>query len=175
VHCIGLRFEPDGAADWFGASMETATDRRLDVSTRIDAGAEDGFETMQNTVASALQSGGWPLDKDLRADVRRLETGEPSLALSATERRRMQRLYAKCVGVSPRMLQSVFRFRKVFDHAEDADWLSAALEAGYFDQPQMARDFRRFLDCTASQWAREQVELARSMAAPRTEETSQET
>jgi AraC-like DNA-binding protein len=168
VTCVGLRFEPDGAADWFGAAMETATDRRIDAGARIKSRtAEDWFDILQDAVAEALQAKGWPLDKQVRADVRRLEAGEPSPALSATKRRRMQRLYAKRVGISPRMLQSVFRFRKVFDHAEDTGWLSAALEAGYFDQPQMARDFRRFLGCTASEWARGQVELARSVSAPR--------
>jgi AraC-like DNA-binding protein len=168
VNCIGLRFEPDGAAGWFGAPMETATDRRLDVSARM-APAEGEFSYLQDAVASVLRSKGWALDRSLRADIRRREAGEPLPDLSATEQRRMQRLYARCVGVSPRILQSVFRFRKVFDHASGADtnWLSAALEAGYFDQPQMARDFRRFLDCTATEWAREQVELARSMAGPR--------
>jgi hypothetical protein len=177
VNCVGLRFEPDGASDWFGAPMEAATDKRVDVSDRIEGAGqtpEDWFAILQDAVAAALHSKGWPLDKDVRADVRRLETGEPLPALSATERRRMQRLYARRVGISPRMLQSVFRFRKVFDHAADADWIAAALEAGYFDQPQMARDFRRFLDCTASEWAREQVELARSLSAPRTERTAKE-
>ena len=166
VDCIALRFEPDGAAGWFDQPMENATDKRLDASARI-AVTDDGFESLQHAVAGVLLLKDWPLDEDVRADVRRQESGEPSPALSATERRRMQRLYSRNVGVSPRMLQSVFRFRKVFDRASDAGWLSAALDAGYFDQPQMARDFRRFLDCTASEWAREQVELARSMAAPR--------
>jgi hypothetical protein len=170
VNCIGLRFEPDGAADWFGASMETTTDKRVDAGDRVSGNGqttEDWFELLQDAVAGALRSKDWPLDEEVRADVRRQEAGEPSPARSAAERRRVQRLYARCVGISPRMLQSVFRFRKVFDHAHDADWLSAALEAGYFDQPQMARDFRRFLDCTATQWAREQVELARSITTPR--------
>jgi hypothetical protein len=177
VNCAGLRFEPDGAADWFGEPMEAATDRRVDVGSRIDGAGQapkDWFELLQDAVAAVLQPKGWPLDTEVRADVRRLETGEPSPALSATERRRMQRLYARRVGISPRMLQSVFRFRKVFDHPADADWLSAALEAGYFDQPQMARDFRRFLGCTASEWAREQVELARSVSAPRRTRTRPE-
>jgi hypothetical protein len=58
----------------------------------------------------------------------------------------------------------------VFDHAleptpEAGGWLEAGLGAGYFDQPQMARDFRRFLGCTATEWAREQVELARAIAS----------
>jgi hypothetical protein len=177
VNCIGLRFEPDGAASWFGAPMETATDRRIDVSNRIEAAsqfADDWFDLLQDAVAGVLHAEDWPLDKQVRADVRRLEAGEPSPALSASARRRMQRLYARHVGISPRMLQSVFRFRKVFDHAADTDWISAALEAGYFDQPQMARDFRRFLDCTASEWAREQVELARSVSAPRKERVKRE-
>ena len=43
--------------------------------------------------------------------------------------------------------------------------LEAGLAAGYFDQPQMARDFRRFLGCTATEWAREQMELARQLAS----------
>jgi len=50
--------------------------------------------------------------------------------------------------------------------AEDAEgWLDAGLGAGYFDQPQLAREFRRFLGCTATEWAREQVELARAIAS----------
>jgi AraC-like DNA-binding protein len=44
-------------------------------------------------------------------------------------------------------------------------WLEAGLAAGYFDQPQMARDFQRYLGCTATAWARDQVELARSLAS----------
>ena len=70
----------------------------------------------------------------------------------------------------PRLLRSIFRFRRVFDHAarpgEDVEgWLEAGLQAGYFDQPQMARDFRRFLDCTATDWARDQHALARAIAS----------
>ncbi|MDP3737338.1 MAG: hypothetical protein Q8R02_08105 [Hyphomonadaceae bacterium] len=173
VGCVGLRFEPDGAADWFGASMEMATDRRLGIEDRIvangSASPESWSDILQDNIAGALRSRGWPLDKNLRADVRRQESGGVSPALSATEQRRTQRLYLRAVGVSPRTLQSIFRFRKVFDHAVGADpgWLATALEAGYFDQPQMARDFRRFLGCTATEWAREQAELARSVASPR--------
>ena len=68
----------------------------------------------------------------------------------------------------PRIFRSILRFRRVFDHAvgpEALGWLEAGLEAGYFDQPQLARDFRRFLGCTATGWAREQVGLARRIAS----------
>ncbi len=92
----------------------------------------------------------------------------PAPDRSPADQRALQRRFLDRVGVSPRMLRSVMRFRRVFDHAlepEDGGWLEAGLDAGYFDQPQMARDFRRFLGCTATEWAREQVELARAIAS----------
>lgn len=171
VRCAGLRFEPDGARAWFGAAMSQATDRRVDVSARFadpdGLAMPEAFDLLQRAVAAATV--GRTPDAALRADIRRQEAGEATPDASAAERRRIQRLYLGEVGVSQRALRSVFRFRRVFDHAQHAgaDWLAAALEAGYFDQPQMARDFRRFLDCTATQWAREQAELARAVAAPR--------
>jgi AraC-like DNA-binding protein len=82
----------------------------------------------------------------------------------------LQRRFRDRVGVPPRILRSIFRFRRVFDHAaepgpEALGWLEAGLEAGYFDQPQLARDFRRFLGCTATEWARDQAGLARRLAS----------
>jgi hypothetical protein len=166
IDCVGLRFEPDGARPWFGSDLSEATDRRRDVSARIalptQRTPEAALAVLQGEVESALERAGWPANDALRADI-----SDPDGAADPASRRRLQRLYLREVGVSARMLQSVFRFRRVFDRlqGEGADWLSAALEAGYFDQPQMARDFRRFLDCTATQWAREQVEIAKAIAS----------
>ncbi|MFT3725483.1 MAG: helix-turn-helix domain-containing protein [Hyphomonadaceae bacterium] len=170
VKCIALRFEPDGAVDWLGRDMDEATDQRLDVSERLDVrGVSDAAACrllLEDDVAGRMQDAGASLDLDVRAEIKRLVAGTEADRSSA-DQRRMQRLFLKHVGVAPRMLQSIFRFRKVFDHAvgAGASWIDASLAAGYFDQPQMARDFRRFLDCTATEWAREQVELARSIAA----------
>ena len=35
--------------------------------------------------------------------------------------------------------------------------LEAALGEGAFDKPGIARDFRRFLGCTAGEWARQRL------------------
>jgi len=167
-----MRFEPDGAACWFGAALSGATDRRVDVSSRLlvdpAVSLEDCLSLVQQHVADTLENAGWPLDRAVRDEVRRLEAGRPASSRDPAERRRLQRLFLRHVGVSPQALQSVFRFRKVFDRASEpdaGDWLAIALDAGYFDQPQMARDFRRFLGCTATDWAREQVGIGRAIAS----------
>ena len=115
--------------------------------------------------------GDWVIDPVVRAEIETAGRDQSTPARAPSEQRALQRRFADRVGVSPRMLRSIFRFRRVFDHAAhpgkpDAEgWLGAGLEAGYFDQPQMARDFRRFLGCTATEWAREQQALARAIAS----------
>lgn len=112
---------------------------------------------------------GWAVDAAIGAEVEAIAADRPAAVRTPAEQRAVQRRFLDRVGVSPRALRSITRFRRVFDHVTtgdpDAGWLEAGLEAGYFDQPQMARDFRRFLGCTATQWARDQVELARAIAS----------
>lgn len=173
---VAVRFEPDGARDWLGVSVDRATDRRLDMTDRL-AGltAPAGDPEGQVSAFVAWLEGqkaeqDWSLDGLVRAEIEAASDDRPSPDRSPSEQRALQRRFADRVGVSPRMLRSIFRFRRVFDHAahpgQVADgWLGAGLGAGYFDQPQMARDFRRFLGCTATEWAREQQALAKAIAS----------
>ncbi|MBU3971626.1 MAG: helix-turn-helix domain-containing protein, partial [Alphaproteobacteria bacterium] len=110
----------------------------------------------------------WSLAQAVRAELAAAFADRPPPVRSAADQRALQRRFRDRVGVPPRMLRSILRFRRVFDHAQGPDalgWLEAGVEAGYFDQPQLARDFRRFLGCTATEWARDQVGLARSLAS----------
>lgn len=176
VELVAVRFDPDGARDWLGAAVATATDRRLSMVDRLEgvvppAGdPEAQARVMTNRLETLVLQQGWTVDAIVRAEVEAIMADAPAADRSPSEQRALQRRFLDRVGVSPRMLRSVARFRRVFDHApepsEDAPgWLEAGLTAGYFDQPQMARDFRRFLGCTATEWAREQVELARAIAS----------
>jgi hypothetical protein len=107
----------------------------------------------------------WSLDPAVRSAL----TGRPS-DLDPAAGRALQRAFLDRVGVSAQTLRSIRRFRQVFERAEHLDgaagqWFKAGLEAGYFDQPHIARDFRRFLGCTATDWARQQSELARALSS----------
>ena len=176
VEIVAARFEPDGARDFLGLPLIDATDRRLDLVERLSGFSAPSGDPAGQVAALAdwlegqRRAGDWRLDAAVRAEVSAAEREDDGPSLSSADRRALQRRFRDRVGVAPRTLRSVFRFRRIFDHATgpDADaasWLEAGLAAGYFDQPQMARDFRRFLGCTATQWAREQMELARQLAS----------
>ncbi|MBX3476791.1 MAG: hypothetical protein KF910_04240 [Brevundimonas sp.] len=175
VELVAVRFHPDGARDWLGAPLSAATDRRLDMTGRlaglaVPVGDPEGqARTMIAWLDDQRRVGDWRIDPMVRAEMETLQAERPTPPRDAAAQRALQRRFLDRVGVSPRALKSVFRFRRVFDHAtaggEAAGWLEAGLAAGYFDQPQMAREFRRFLGCTATDWAREQVELARAIAS----------
>ncbi|MFA4894234.1 DUF6597 domain-containing transcriptional factor [Brevundimonas sp.] len=174
VELVAVRFEPDGARDWLGQTAAGATDRRLDMTARlagVTAPAGDPaaqVEIMVRILDDHRRRNDWSLDPSVRAEIEAAEADRPSPARSPGEQRALQRRFHDRVGAPPRMLRSILRFRRVFDHAQGPDalgWLEAGLEAGYFDQPQLARDFRRFLGCTATEWARDQVGLARSLAS----------
>lgn len=176
VELVAVRFHPDGARDWLGRPLIQATDTRLDRTESLKGvTAPAGDPEAQVSVMAALledrrRRENWSVDAGVRAEVEAAAAEQPAPARSPAEQRALQRRFSDRVGVPPRLLRSVFRFRRVFDHAAQGDpealsWLEAGLRAGYFDQPQMARDFRRFLGCTATEWARDQAELARHIAS----------
>lgn len=176
VELVAVRFEPDGARDWLGVPLVEATDRRLDMTARLDgltapAGAPDRqVGVMVRFLEDQSRRHGWSLDPVVRAEIDAAAADRPATVRPPAEQRALQRRFRDRVGVPPRILRSIFRFRRVFDHAaepgpEALGWLEAGLEAGYFDQPQLARDFRRFLGCTATNWARDQAGLARRLAS----------
>ena len=176
VELIAVRFEPDGARDWLGRPLVEATDRRLDMTARLAGVAvpagdpEAQVQVMVCFLEDQRRHHSWSLDPVVRAEVEAAAAEQPALARPAGQQRALQRRFRDRVGVPPRNLRSIFRFRRVFDHAaepgpEALGWLEAGLEAGYFDQPQLARDFRRFLGCTATEWARDQAGLGRRLAS----------
>ena len=181
IRLAAARFEPDASFAWLGKPLTAATDRRLDVRLlRPEQNAEllaglgarlapsDAAELLQAQITATLKARPTELDPDVRAEVGLIEGGEPPVPQDPAARRRLQRRFQSRVGVAPRTLRSIVRFRRVFERLREPDgpqWLAAAMHAGYFDQPQMARDFRRFLGCTATEWASEQESLAQLIAS----------
>ena len=158
VRVLAARFTPDGARPFLGRAVSEATGRTLDLTGRMpDPPAE--LAALSAWLDARRIHETWSIHPAVRAA---LDGGAPGIGARA-----LQRAFLNRVGVSLQTIRSIRRFRQVFERAESpeaATWLKAGLDAGYFDQPQLARDFRRFLGCTATEWACEQVELARTLA-----------
>lgn len=172
---VGVRFQPWAARAFLGVVASAATDKRIDLASRHgeaaaladalrDAAPSDWIELAQDYVAARVWNAS--IDPHVRAAVEALEAQRDAPAPAELSERQWQRRFKAEVGVSPRQLQSVFRFRRVFDAIEQPGppgWVEAALAAGYFDQPQMARDFRRYLGLSSRQWAAQRVGLAKAL------------
>lgn len=160
---VGVRFRTAGAAPFLQSHVNPFTDRRLPL-----AGAPDlrdvADETQRLAVAAAYVTERLvPRFQDRKvatavAELRGSEGRIPLDELAAKVElspRMLQRRFLEAVGVPPRMLASIVRFRRVFDALQSGEvqnWTDAAQAAGYFDHPQMARDFRRFIGCTPSEF-----------------------
>lgn len=182
---IAVRFRMAGAFAFTHQPLSRFTDKRVALSDlygrasasrlvreiRVAKNGTARARILQDYVAARIAEAPEAIDAVVEDCVERLGRGaKPEDLRRATglAPRALQRRFARAVGVSPRMLASLIRFRRVFDALRDADaqnWTEAAQAAGYFDHPQLARDFRRFVGCTARQFACGGEGLAASLAA----------
>lgn len=59
--------------------------------------------------------------------------------------RQLERKFDSSVGLRPKLLCRILRFRRVFHAIEcEQDWASVALACGFHDQAHLIRDFREF-------------------------------
>lgn len=174
VAVVGVRLRPEAARAFLGRYADTVTDRRVALSDLPDIASGGGLDAVAERAQDAVEARvrKRAVDQSVAAAVTAMMRGEASAPPDGLSERQWQRRFKAEVGVSPRQFQSVLRFRRVFDEIDKpgpAGWVEAALAAGYFDQPQMARDFRRFLGMSSRQWAAQRVGLAKALtAAPET-------
>ncbi|MFZ5617118.1 MAG: helix-turn-helix domain-containing protein, partial [Pseudomonadota bacterium] len=173
VAVVGVRFRPEAGRAFLGVAADTMTNRRIalrDAEASKAIGSSDDLdvaaERAQDYVEARVR--GREIDARVRSAVEAMLAGENIAPPEDLSERQWQRKFKAEVGVSPRQFQSVLRFRRVFDEIDrpgPPGWVEAALAAGYFDQPQMARDFRRFLGVSSRQWAAQRLGLAKALAA----------
>lgn len=181
---VAVRFRPAAAFAFTGVPLHTLTNKRVPLAQlhgtpaasdlvrdiRSGKSASARLKSLQAYVATIIGERGALTDTGIEAIITQLERGAPlerARRASGLTPRALQRRFAYAVGIPPRLLASIIRFRRVFDALRDADarsWTQAAQAAGYFDHPQLARDFRRFVGCTAREFLGGDNGLAASIA-----------
>ncbi len=163
---IGIRLQPAGARTFLGMPMGEMTDVRLDLAliwakeaeSLVDAvccaaDADKRMRIIERFLHRKLLAAPTQGDASVTHGVSLLRSSHghvsvDSLAMQCgLSSRQLERRFHSEVGIPPRLLASIFRFRRVFDLMEQPEsdgWVSAAIGAGYFDQAHMIRDFKRF-------------------------------
>lgn len=73
---------------------------------------------------------------------------EDVLAISGLNKRALQRLFQKYVGIGPKWVIQRYRLHEAVAQVQAGrgrDWTALALELGYFDQAHFVRDFRQLV------------------------------
>ena len=178
VSMVALRFRPDGARAFLNHSVALATDKRLDLrqehgdqaihvieTTSKSTKPEQALIELQTYVRDRI--GNRKADPVIRLLVEDILDRRPNNVAADLSTRQIQRRFKREVGVDARTFRAIRRFRAVFDrltYSLDESWAQTALETGYFDQPQLTRDFRRFLGCTPRDWLRDASGLGKAIA-----------
>ena len=90
----------------------------------------------------------------------RIQAARGKLAIASLERetgangRRIERSFARWVGVGPKTYARVVRFRALVAAAQagQGSWADLAARFGYADQPHMVREFRAFAGVTPTEY-----------------------
>lgn len=76
--------------------------------------------------------------------------------------RQLERRFQVSVGVSPKFLCRIVRFRAIFDRLQNSTpWSNIALDCGFFDQSHLIRDFKLFAGQSPTAFLAAQSEFGR--------------
>jgi len=171
---LGVRFRPGGFRPFFGAAISTLNDRVVPASDIFGQAVDPALEGVlaaadddaMISCASALLSGAAPepdpvtdqvagIVSRITADPALRRVGELVAAFGIPERR-LQRLFAEYVGVSPKWVMRRARLHEAAlraDAGEVVDWAGLAADLGYADQAHLTRDFTTTLGVPPSRYA----------------------
>jgi len=163
---LGVAFTARGTFPWLGERMASLSDRIIALADALGDGALKLRERLLNTPsleARFLAVERWLMSRlkpraivhpTVRWAVDRIEASGGRLPIEdlATEtgftRKHLGNLFQQQVGLTPKALARVHRFRgalKLLDRADgQVPWAELADACGYYDQSHLINEFRRF-------------------------------
>lgn len=170
---VGVRFRPGVAGAIFGLPASELTDQRPDLAdvwpeagALIEglAGASDTatrVKLLSAEIARRLLAARTLPPPAVVAAASRITASRGSVTIRSlanelgVSRQHLARSFAHYVGLSPKLLARIVRARGVVEiarSATDVDWVSMALDAGYYDQSHLIADVRELTGLAPSSW-----------------------
>ena len=163
---LGVAFSAHGTFPWLGERMDGLSDRIIALADALGDGALRLRERLLNTASLEARFLGverwllarlkpraiihpavrWAVDK-LAASGGRVPIEELAIQTGFT-RKHLDNLFQQQVGLSPKALARVHRFRgalQLLDRANgQVPWAELAEQCGFYDQSHLINEFRRF-------------------------------
>jgi transcriptional regulator GlxA family with amidase domain len=157
---VAVRFRPAMAAAVLGLPGSETTDRTeawsggRELNQRLLDAVSDAERVAVLASALSLRPGGVVQRLALWMSQRHGAVGMDELArLSGYESRQLRRLFLRDVGVTPKHLARILRFRRAAALASKGpQWASIAVDCGYYDQAHLSRDFRELAGTAPEAW-----------------------
>lgn len=174
---VGAKFRPGAFYPFYGHPVSELTDRVLPIDAVFEGARALEAEIMPldddaariECLEAYLRPRARPTDEAidltiaaarLARDERALLTVEALAERVGSSPRTLQRLFRKCVGVSPKWVLRRYRMLEIAERVRSGahtDWAGVAAELGYFDQAHFIKDFKAQIGRTpaeyAAQWA----------------------
>ena len=175
VSVIGVRFRPGGAFPFLGPPANELADAHVDLETLWGTSAielrerlcvaktpAERFNLLEKALVAHLfrplerhYAVRFALDTFGRADSR---FAIRDIARDAgLSQRRFIELFAREVGMSPKLFCRVRRFRRALEKVRQTvvpNWARVAVDCGYYDQSHLIHDFRFFSNLSPTEFVR---------------------
>lgn len=175
-HCLQFNLTPVGARLIFGVPMHELSERIVDfcdvmgregvrLETRIAEAAdwETRFDLLDRFLLQRVAEA-QPVSGAVRYAWQRLNETGGRVAVSTLadelhwSRKHLANRFHADVGLAPKTIARLLRFRRVVDTPDpSACWSEVALDAGYFDQAHLIRDFQQFAGMTPVEFHRRRL------------------
>ena len=161
---LGVRLWPWGAHRYFALPLAKTIDTRTPLAMLCGASTAVVLNSLRKASGDSARMtiiANWlktlptvkPRDEVVVSCARHLIASqgqwrpETFVAAAHISTRQLERRFKTCIGLTPKQLSSILRFRSLFDELQadqPSAWLNAAIVSGYFDQAHMIRDFKRY-------------------------------
>ena len=189
VATLGVRFRPGEVTLLLPVSMAGATGRETPLAAIVGRprarALVQALAAARSEAARFAAAEDWLASQLVLASRRPAATARPAVRLLLEargaariadvarslgwSRRRIERVFSRELGIRPKLFARIVRLNAVLaglDAAERASAVDMALDAGYFDQAHLLRDFRVLAGRTPRQGRERDGELARNFTHP---------
>ncbi|MHC4087713.1 MAG: DUF6597 domain-containing transcriptional factor [Planctomycetota bacterium] len=171
-HYIAIRFLPGGFLHFFDSAMYNFTDQIIPLETTSGKDSRNLIEKL-NHIENQIKLLESHLERLLKTNnkndpvaknaIYNILVNKGNIRVSElsgivdTSKRQLRRKFERWVGVSPKAFCSIIRFKNVLRMVRSGpkrNWLSIALDGGYYDQSHFIHEFNSYYGLNPSDFLR---------------------